>query len=82
MKATVYSQPECGQCEQTLAVLSNAPGVEVEVKNVREDPKAFEFVVLQGFKATPVVHTEDGDVWCGHNPVLLQDFINRSNNHE
>ena len=38
MKATIWHNPDCGTSRKTLAILSDTPGVEVEVIDYRKTP--------------------------------------------
>jgi glutaredoxin-like protein NrdH len=63
MTVTVYTLPDCVQCDMTKKQLDRY-GIEYEVKSFEEDPdKAREFVE-QGFKSAPVVVT-DYKTWSG-----------------
>lgn len=77
MRVSLYTQPGCKACNDTEALLKQN-GVDIIKHDVRENATAFQFVVDQGFKATPVIHTDDGDVWAGHNPQMIEDYVRRN----
>lgn len=63
MTVTVYTLPDCVQCEMTKKQLTRY-GIDFEVKSFEDDPdKAREFIE-QGFKSAPVVVTEH-KTWSG-----------------
>jgi glutaredoxin-like protein NrdH len=71
MAVTVYTNPNCVQCEQTKRFLDKE-GIEYTVENLQSDEnyeKLVEFV-NQGFKAAPIVVT-DTETWSGFKPDKL-----------
>ena len=71
MAVTVYTNPNCVQCEQTKRFLDKE-GIEYTVENLQSDDnyeKLVEFV-NQGFKAAPIVVT-DTETWSGYKPDKL-----------
>jgi glutaredoxin-like protein NrdH len=71
MAVTVYTNPNCVQCEQTKKFLDRE-GIEYTVENLQSDDnyeKLVEFV-NQGFKAAPIVVT-DTETWSGFKPDKL-----------
>ena len=71
MTVTVYTNPNCVQCEQTKKFLDRE-GIEYTVENLQSDDnyeKLVEFV-NQGFKAAPIVVT-DTETWSGYKPDKL-----------
>ncbi len=71
MAVTVYTNPNCVQCEQTKKYLDKE-GIEYTVENLQSDEnydKLVEFV-NQGFKAAPIVVT-DTETWSGFKPDKL-----------
>lgn len=59
----VYTNPNCTQCEQTKRFLDKV-GLEYETIRFEDDPEALKGFIDQGFKAAPIVVT-DNDVWSG-----------------
>ncbi len=71
MAVTVYTNPNCVQCEQTKKFLDKE-GIEYTVENLQSDEnyeKLVEFV-NQGFKSAPIVVT-DTETWSGFKPDKL-----------
>lgn len=60
---TVYTNPNCVQCEQTKKWL-NLNEIEYSIVDLSSDAVALEMVLELGFKSAPVVIT-DTDKWSG-----------------
>ncbi len=60
---TVYTNPNCVQCEQTKKWL-NLNDIEYSIVDLSSDTEALEMVLELGFKSAPVVIT-DTDKWSG-----------------
>lgn len=63
---TVYTKPNCVQCEQTKRYMEKN-GIEYTTVDITEDQEAFEMVLGMGFKSAPVVITPT-DSWAGFQP--------------
>ena len=59
----VYTNENCVQCDQTKKYLEGA-GIAYEVKPFAEHPDDLKRFVDMGFRAAPIVET-DNDVWSG-----------------
>ena len=72
-KVTVYSKPDCMQCNFTKKWLKerNIPYTEL---NIKEDEEALLKVKEMGFQAVPVIVTED-DSWYGFQPDKLAELV-------
>jgi glutaredoxin-like protein NrdH len=70
---TVYTKPACVQCEQTKKLLTKN-GLEFETVDITEDSAAYDKVVAMGFKAAPVVVTEN-DAWAGFDPTKINGLV-------
>lgn len=70
---TVYTKPACVQCEQTKKLLTKN-GLEFETIDITEDASAYEKIISMGFKAAPVVITEE-DAWAGFNPTKINSLV-------
>lgn len=68
-QVTVYSKPDCMQCNFTKKWLKerNVPYTEL---NVEEDEEALSKVREMGYQAVPVIVTET-DSWYGFQPDKL-----------
>ncbi len=73
MSVTIYTQPNCSQCEQTKRFLT-LKEVPFRSVDITEDDDAFNFVVALGYKSVPVVSTDDGDVWSGFRLDKLNEL--------
>lgn len=73
MLVTVYTNPSCVQCEQTkkYLTLNNVP---FDVIDMSEDPSSLEMVKGLGFRAAPVVITDD-DMWSGFQLEKLSKLV-------
>jgi glutaredoxin-like protein NrdH len=63
---TVYTKPNCVQCEQTKRYMEKN-GIEYNTVDITEDQEAFEMVLGLGFRSAPVVITPT-DSWSGFRP--------------
>lgn len=73
MSITVYSKPACVQCEQTKKLLTKN-GLEFDVIDITENEAAYDTVINMGFKAAPVVVTDD-DAWAGFQPDKINGLV-------
>lgn len=71
-QVTVYSKPDCMQCNFTKKWLKerNVPYTEL---NIKEDEEALLKVKEMGFQSVPVIVTED-DSWYGFQPDKLAEL--------
>lgn len=65
-KVTVYSKPDCVQCNATYRALTKS-NIDYDVVDVTEDQGAYDRIVGMGFQQVPVVVT-DNDQWSGYRP--------------
>ena len=72
-KVTVYSKPDCMQCNFTKKWLKerNVPYTEL---NVEEDEEALSKVREMGYQAVPVIVTETEN-WYGFQPDKLAKLV-------
>ena len=73
MTVTVYTKPACVQCDATKRTLDKL-GVAYNTIDITLDAEAFEKILEMGFKAAPVVIT-DNDAWAGFNPEKLNGLV-------
>jgi glutaredoxin-like protein NrdH len=64
MTVTVYSNPNCVQCEQTKKYLTRK-GVSFESKMIADSPEVTAIIELNKYQSAPVVVTANGDSWSG-----------------
>lgn len=77
---TVYSKPQCVQCDRTKSRLDRE-GVDYTEVDITTDPGAYKYVteVLE-FSAAPVVYVDPGAdsawaSWSGYRPDLIKTHI-------
>ena len=70
MSITVYSKPNCVQCDATYRAL-NKHGLQYEVVDITQDPEALQTVKALGYQQAPVVFA-DGDHWSGFRPDRIK----------
>ena len=63
---TVYSKPNCVQCNATYRALE-AKGIEYTIIDLNENESAFDTVKRLGYLQAPVITTTD-DHWSGFRP--------------
>ena len=73
LSITVYSKPNCSQCDATYRKLDKA-GIEYTKVDFTKDPAATAFVMASGEMSAPVVVTAD-ETWGGFRDGKLSDFI-------
>ena len=66
MSITVYSKPQCVQCNATKRALDKQ-GLDYAEVDLTQDAAAYEYVKSLGFVQAPVVVT-DQDAWSGFRP--------------
>ena len=70
---TVYTKPSCVQCEATKRLLDKLE-LPYDTVDITQDIGAFDKIVGMGFKAAPVVITDD-DAWSGFNPDKINGLV-------
>lgn len=71
---TVYTKPECIQCDRTQAQLTKH-GVPFGIRDVTTDPEALRYITAElGYRQAPVVVTDDGQHWSGYRPDKIKDY--------
>lgn len=73
MSVTVYTKPNCVQCDATKRHL-NKLGIEYNTVDITVDLEAFDMIVEKGFKAAPVVIADDS-AWAGYQPDKLDGLV-------
>jgi glutaredoxin-like protein NrdH len=64
---TVYTKDNCVQCDMTKRMMDKL-GVDYETVDIVENPAELDRLIEMGYRAAPVVVTEDGQSWAGFNP--------------
>lgn len=70
MTITVYTKPNCPQCEATKRQLTRQ-GLDFNVIDLTQDPTALDTLRAAGFMQAPVVMT-DNDSWAGYRPDKIR----------
>jgi glutaredoxin-like protein NrdH len=73
---TVYSNPDCVQCETTKRFLSQH-NLEFESKMIADSPEIQNLIQEKGYTSAPVVVT-DNDSWSGFRITKLHKLIQAS----
>lgn len=75
---TVYSKPQCVQCDRTKSRLDRE-GVDYTSVDITTDQDAYDYVSQIGYQAAPVVvvnNGEDEDThWYGYRPDMIRQYI-------
>jgi glutaredoxin-like protein NrdH len=69
---TVYTKPNCVQCEATKRHL-NKNGISYDTVDITQDISAYDKLIDLGYRAAPVVIT-DNDSWAGYNPDKIDSL--------
>ncbi len=79
---TVYTKPNCVQCNATYRALDKAKakfGVQYDVVDITTDPSARDYAMSLGHLAAPVVvvTAPDGSIthWGGYSPDSIKAFV-------
>lgn len=67
--ATVYTKPNCPQCEDTKNLLTSL-GVEFTTEPIT--PANIKEFKERGHRQAPIVVTSDGDEWSGFHPDRIK----------
>lgn len=73
MAVTVYTKPNCVQCDATKRQMDKL-GVEYATVDITENLEAYDMIISKGFQAAPVVIT-DTDAWSGFNPAKIAGLV-------
>ena len=77
MNITVYSKPNCVQCDATKRLL-NRENIKFTEVDLSTDPKALNLVKALGYNSAPVV-IADNQHWSGYRRDLLQSLVDQNN---
>ena len=69
---TVYTKPSCVQCDATKRMMDKL-NIKYSTVDITVDTEAFDMIVSKGFKAAPVVITDD-DAWSVFNPDKISEL--------
>ncbi|MGC6389904.1 glutaredoxin-like protein NrdH [Ewingella sp. S1.OA.A_B6] len=77
MSITIYSKPDCVQCNATYRALDKH-GIAYEVIDLTEDAAALGQVRAMGYQQVPVIVAGD-DHWSGFRPDKISALQQRQN---
>lgn len=77
MEVTVYTMPNCVQCEQSKRYLDTKK-VDYSVVDISENSEAYEYVTSLGYKSAPVI-IAGNDHWSGFRLERLHGLADRYN---
>ncbi|MDY5367974.1 glutaredoxin domain-containing protein [Bifidobacterium sp.] len=72
MTITVFTKPQCQQCEATKRRLRDR-GITFETVDLSENPATLTQLVQAGYRQAPVVITPDA-AWSGYRPDLIDQL--------
>jgi glutaredoxin-like protein NrdH len=64
---TVYTKPQCIQCDMTKRLMDKI-GVEYNTVDIVENPEELDKLIALGYRAAPVVITDSGESFAGFQP--------------
>lgn len=73
MTVTVYTKPNCVQCDATKRTMDKL-GIKYATVDITQDLEAYDMIVSKGFQAAPVVITDD-DAWSGFNLDKISGLV-------
>ena len=72
MTVTVFTKPQCQQCEATKRRLRDR-GITFETVDLSENPATLKQLVQAGYRQAPIVITPDA-AWSGYRPDLIDQL--------
>lgn len=69
---TVYTKPDCVQCDSTKTLFKNL-GVAYQEVDLTQDAQALRTVKEAGFRSAPVV-IANGEAWSGFNEEKIRAY--------
>jgi glutaredoxin-like protein NrdH len=73
MNVTVYTKPNCVQCDATKRTLDKL-GVTYDTIDATADEAVYDMLIEKGFRAMPVVNAGD-EWWSGFNPGKINGLV-------
>ena len=70
---TVYTKHQCVQCDMTKRLMDKI-GVEYHTVDIIDNPAELDKLIEMGYRAAPVVVTDDGDSWAGFQPDKINEL--------
>ena len=73
MTVTVYTKPNCVQCDATKRHLDRL-GIDYDTVDITIDTASFDMLIDKGFKAAPVVIADNAE-WAGYQPDKIDGLV-------
>lgn len=73
MTITVYSKPNCPQCELTKRDM-DILGIEYQTIDITQNQDKLAELTQQGFRSAPVVQT-DHETWAGYDQNKIKSLV-------
>ena len=73
MSITVYSKPDCPQCDLTKRDM-DILGIEYETVDITQEQTALERLASLGYRSAPVVQT-DHETWAGYDQEKIKSLV-------
>lgn len=73
MTITVYSKPNCPQCELTKRDM-DILGIEYQTIDISQNQDKLNELVQMGFRSAPVVQT-DSETWAGYDQAKIKNLV-------
>lgn len=73
MSVTIYSKPDCPQCDLTKRDM-DILGIEYKTVDISQQPDELERLMGMGFRSAPVVETKS-DIWSGYNQSKIKGLV-------
>jgi len=74
---TVYTKPQCVQCDATKRMMDKL-GVEYTTVDIVDNPEELDRLIEMGYRAAPVVVAPDGTSFAGFQPEKIQAIADAS----
>ena len=73
MLVTVYSKPNCPQCEYTKRDM-DILGIRYQTVDLTNDKSQLQRLLQAGYRSAPIVETELG-AWSGYNQEKIRSLV-------
>lgn len=77
MNVTVYTKPNCPNCEKTKRDM-DILGIEYDVVDITVDTRSGNLLVVLGYKSLPIVRAA-GTSWQGYDQEKIKALVNYAN---
>ena len=81
MKVTVYTKPDCVQCDATKRWLTKND-IPFETKDLSESEDLLKLFISKGFMAAPIVETDVLGTWSGFRVSKLEALVKEYKSEE